>query len=231
MLVVFPVGFDEKFILRALMRKREEIDGLGRGDKLIAVLPKGYREEQRTVNALKAIESIVGPIVGEENIIHLEVPSNGDEMVVTIKRSVEDNMTRDRVVLAVLSGGMRPLVVGTLLALMSLKSTRVIVESDFENLSGHISLELGSFLAPYSRRWAMILCGLMKGKSVRAIAEELGVSPATISNELKKMADYYLVRSERLDGRAPRYQITRAGKTYIKLMGVSCNEAQTPAPL
>jgi len=231
LLVVFPVGFDEKFIVRALMRRREDVDGLIGGDKLIAVLPEGYRDEQRTLNALNAIESIVGPIVGEENIVHLEVPSTGDGMVATIKRNVEDNLTRDRVVLAVLSGGMRPLVVGTLLALMSLKSTRVIVESDFENLSGYISLELGSFLAPPSRRWVMILCGLMKGKSVRTIAEELGVSPATISNELKKMANYYLVKSERPDGRAPRYQITRAGRTYIKLMGASCDETQTPAPL
>lgn len=224
MLVVFPVGFDEKFIVRALMRRREDVDGLIRGDKLIAILPEGYRNEQRTLNALNAIESIIGPIVGEENIIHLEVPSTGDEMVATIKRSVEDNLTRDRVVLAVLSGGMRPLAIGTLLALTGLKSVRVIVESDFENLSGYISLELGSFLAPHSRRWARILCGLMEGKSVRTIAEELGVSPATISNELRKMADYYLIKSERPDGRAPRYQITRAGRTYIKLIGEDCNE-------
>jgi len=126
LLVVFPVGFDEKFIVRALMRRREDVDGLIRGDKLIAVLPEGYRDEQRALNALNAIESIVGPIVGEENIVHLEVPSTGDEMVATIKRSIEDNLTRDRVVLAVLSGGMRPLVVGTLLALMSLKSARFI---------------------------------------------------------------------------------------------------------
>ena len=74
MLVVFPVGFDEKFIIRALIRKRGEIDGLKTGDRLVAILPEGYKKEPRTINALNAIESIVIPIVGEENIIRLEVP-------------------------------------------------------------------------------------------------------------------------------------------------------------
>ena len=224
MLVVFPVGFDEKFIVRALMRKREEIDGLEHGDKLMAILPEGYEKERRTVNALEAIESIALPIVGEGNIIRLEVPLHGDNIVLTIKRGIEDNLTRDRIVLAVLSGGMRPLLVGTILALLSLKEVRAIVESDFENLSGHISLELSPFLAPQSRRWKLILCGLNEGKSVRTIAEELGVSPATISNELKRMGKYHLVRAERPDGRAPKYHITNAGRMYLKLVEGECNE-------
>ncbi|NJE06344.1 CRISPR locus-related DNA-binding protein [Thermococcus sp. M36] len=224
MLVVFPVGFDEKFIVRALMRKREEVDGLEHGDKLVAILPEGYEREQRTINALEAIESIASPIVGKGNIVRLEVSLNGEEIVLAIKRGIEDHLTRDRIVLAVLSGGMRPLLVGTMLALLGLKEARVIVESDFENLSGHISLELGPFLAPQSRRWKLILCGLGEGKSVRTIAEELGVSPATISNELKKMSEYHLIKDERPDGRAPRYHITRAGKTYLRLMGGECDE-------
>ena len=218
MLVVFPVGFDEKFIVRALMRKREGIDGLEKGDKLLAILPEGYRNEKKTVNALEAIENIALPIVGTENTVRLEVPMKGEEIVLAIKGGIEENLTSDRIVLAVLSGGMRPLLVGTLLALLGLKDVRVIVESDFENLSGHISLELGPFLAQKSRRWELILHGLSEGKSVRTIAEELGVSPATISNELKKMSEYHLMKNERPDGRSPRYHITRAGTIYLRLM-------------
>ncbi|WP_010479719.1 CRISPR-associated CARF protein Csa3 [Thermococcus zilligii] len=224
MLVIFPVGFDEKFIVRALMRKREGIDGLEHGDKLMAILPEGYEEERRIVNALEAIEGIALPIVGEGNVIRLEVPLHGENLVLAIKRGIEENMTRDRIVLAVLSGGMRPLLVGTMLALLSLRDARIIVESDFENLSGYISLELSPFLAPQSKRWKLVLCGLAKGKSVRAIAEELGVSPATISNELEKMVNYHLVKAERPDGRAPKYYVTSAGRMYLKLMGGECDE-------
>jgi len=224
LLVIFPVGFDEKFIVRALMRKREGIDGLGHRDRLMAILPQNYERERKTVNALEAIESIASPIVGKENIIRLEVPMKSEEIVLAIKKGIEENLTSDRIVLAALSGGMRPLLVGTLLALLGLKDVRVIVESDFENLAGHISLELGPFLAPKSRRWELILCGLHEGKSVRTIAEEIGVSPATISNELKKMSQYNLVENERPDGRAPRYHITRAGIIYLKLMGGKCDE-------
>ena len=219
MLVVFPVGFDEKFIIRALIRKREEIDGLKTGDRLVAILPEGYKKEPRTINALNAIEGILIPIVGAENIVRLEVPLKDEEIVLTIKREIERNLTRDRVILAVLSGGMRPLIVSTMLALLSLDEVRIIVESDFENLSGHISLELTPFLAPKSRRWVLILKGLCEGKSVRAIAEELGVSPATISNELKKMSGYYLVRPDTLEGKIPRYSVTRAGRIYLMLSG------------
>ncbi len=224
LLVIFPVGFDEKFIVRALVRKRECLDGLEEGDKLVAVVPEDYEREQKTVNAIKAIESIASPIVGEGNIVVLEVPMENEEIALTIERAIEENLTPDGIVLAVLSGGMRPLLVATLLALLGIKDARVIVESDFENLSGHISLELGSFLAPHNRRWEKILCGLLEGKSVRTVARELGVSPATISNELKGMARYHLVRAEKPDGRIPKYFVTRAGKTYLKIMESECIE-------
>lgn len=226
MLVIFPVGFDEKFIVRALVRKREGLGGLGEGDKLIAVVPENYRREQKTVNAVDAIKSIAAPIVGEGNISVLEVPADNEELVLKIKRTIEKNLTQDRTILAVLSGGMRPLIISTLLALLSIKDVRVIVESDFENLSGHVSLELGPFLAPQNRRWEKILCGLLEGKSVRAIAGELGLSPATISNELREMVKYHLVRAEKPDGRTPRYYVTRAGKTYLKITGSECIESK-----
>ncbi|WP_335755166.1 CRISPR-associated CARF protein Csa3 [Thermococcus barossii] len=222
--MVFPVGFDEKFIVRALVRRREGIDGLEPGDRLLAVVPEGYRREQRTVNAIEAIKGITSPVVGEGNVFVLEVPVKGEDMVITIKREIEKRLTDDRLILAVLSGGMRPILVSTLLALLGVKDARVIVESDFENLSGHISLELGPFLAPHNRRWEKILCGLLEGKSVRTVAKELGVSPATVSNELKGMARYHLVRAEKPDGRVPKYLVTRAGKTYLKIVGSECIE-------
>ncbi|BAD84637.1 predicted transcription regulator, containing DNA-binding HTH domain [Thermococcus kodakarensis KOD1] len=224
MLVVFPVGFDERFIIRALVRKREDVDGLEPGDTLLAIVPEGYRSEQRTTNAINAIKNIASPIIGEEHIMILEVPLNGEEIVTRISQAIKDNLTDDRLILAVLSGGMRPLIVSTLLALLNIEDVRVIVESDFENLSGHISLELGLFLAPSNRRWAKIICGFLEGKSVRKISEELGVSPATISNELKEMTKYGLVKAEKLDGRAPRYKATNAGRLYLKIKGENCHE-------
>lgn len=224
MLVIFPVGFDEKFIIRALVRKREGVDGLGPGDRLLAVVPEGYGKEERAVNAINSIKAIASPITGEDNVKILEVPPDGEDMVLKIAQAVRENLTTDRIVLAVLSGGMRPILVSTLLALLSVRDARVIVESDFENLSGHISLELGAFLAPSNRRWVRIICGLLGGKSVRKISEELGVSPATISNELKEMAKYYLVKAEKPDGRAPKYRATKAGKLYLKIKGEECYE-------
>jgi len=224
LLVVFPVGFDEKFIVRALVRKREDHDGLGRGDKLIAVVPEGYEKEQKTVNAINSIKSIASPIVGEENFLILEVPTNNEDIILKIKKAIEKNLTTDRTIIAVLSGGMRPLIVATLLAIIGIKDTRTRVESDFENLSGYISVELGPFLAPYNRRWVKILCGLLEGKSIRAVAKELGVSPATITNELKEITKYHLVKPEQPNMRTPKYLVTPAGKTYLKIMESDCVE-------
>ncbi|MDI3476338.1 MAG: CRISPR-associated protein Csa3 [Thermococcaceae archaeon] len=224
LLVVFPVGFDERFIIRALVRKREDVDGLEPGDTLLAIVPEGYRSEQRTINAINAIKNIASPIIGEDHIVILEVPLEGEEIVTGISQAIKDNLTDDRLILAVLSGGMRPLIVSTLLALLNIEDVRVIVESDFENLSGYISLELGPFLAPPNRRWAKIICGFLGDKSVRKISVELGVSPATISNELKEMAKYGLVKAEKPDGRAPRYRATNAGRLYLKIKGENCYE-------
>ncbi|ASJ10962.1 CRISPR-associated transcriptional regulator Csa3 [Thermococcus sp. P6] len=223
MLVVFPVGFDEKFIIRALVRNREDdVTGLKEGDRLMAILPEGYRKEQRTLSALQSIENIAVPIVGEEGLIRLEVPVDGEDTVLFIKKGLEENMPSDRIVLAVLSGGMRPLLVSTLLALLTLKDARVIVESDFENLSGYISIELGAFLAPRNRRWEHILCGLLRNESVRTISEKVGLSPATVSNELRKMREHHLIKTGKLNERVPRYVITRAGRLYLKLMEAEC---------
>ncbi|HII61233.1 CRISPR-associated CARF protein Csa3 [Pyrococcus horikoshii] len=224
MLVVFPVGFDEKFIIRALVRKREGVNGLEPKDKLLMIVPEDYQREQRTLNAIDSIKNIASPIIGEKNIIILEVPLNGEEMVTRISHAITENITDDRLILAVLSGGMRPFIVSTLLALLTIRDVRVIIESDFENLSGYISLELGTFLAPSKRRWAKIICGLLEGKSVRRISEELGLSPATISYELKEMVKYNLVKPEKPNERTPKYLVTKAGKIYMRLQREKCHK-------
>ncbi|AFK22396.1 CRISPR-associated CARF protein Csa3 [Pyrococcus sp. ST04] len=220
MLAIFPVGFDEKFIIRALMRNQTK-----KGDKLLAVVPKGYEKEEKAVNALRAIRDITVPIVGEENFKVIELlTTNGENMVLEIKNAIEDNLTEDKRIIAILSGGMRPLNVVILLATITVDNTRVKVESDFENLSGFISLELGPFLAPRNIRWINILCGLKTGKSVRKIAEDLGVSPATISRELKDIQRYSLVEEISGKNRPLGYTLTRAGVLYLKLHGGICLE-------
>ncbi|CAB49931.1 CRISPR-associated transcriptional regulator Csa3 [Pyrococcus abyssi] len=215
MLAVFPVGFDEKFIIRALMRNQTK-----EGDRLLAVVPNDYKKEERTVNALRAIKDIAIPLIGEGNFKIIELPTtSGEEMVLKLKSAIENNITEDRRVITILSGGMRPLNVIILLTVITIENVRVKVESDFENLSGFISLELGPFLAPKNVRWINILCRLKAGKSVRRIAEELGVSPATISRELKNLLKYSLVEEISGKNRPLGYVVTKAGTFYLRLHG------------
>ncbi|WP_457754690.1 CRISPR-associated CARF protein Csa3 [Thermococcus sp.] len=220
MLVVFPLGFDEKFIVRALIRNK-----LKKEDKLLAVLPEGYEKEERTITALKNLRGLLKSLTSEDNIIVVEVPlGSGEDMVLTIRKEVLRHLMPDREILAVLSGGMRALTVTTLAALSSLQDVSVRVESDFENLAGFISFDLTPILAPADIRWVRILCGLYRSKSVRKTAEEIGTSPATVSRELQRMMHYNLVRPVRASTQVVRYEITDGGIFYLKLYGDDCTE-------
>ncbi|WP_324735722.1 CRISPR-associated CARF protein Csa3 [Thermococcus sp. SY098] len=220
MLVVFPLGFDEKFIVRALIRNK-----LKKEDKLLAILPEGYEKEERTITALKNLQGLLKSLTSEDSITVVEVPlGSGEDMVLTIRKEVLRHLTPDREILAVLSGGMRALTVTTLAALSSLQDVSVRVESDFENLAGFISFDLTPILAPADIRWVRILCGIYRGKSIRKTAEEIGTSPATVSRELQRMMHYNLVRPVRAITQVVRYEITDGGMFYLKLYGDDCIE-------
>lgn len=45
LLVVFFVGFDERFIIRVLVRKREDVDGFELGDMFLVIVLEGYWSE------------------------------------------------------------------------------------------------------------------------------------------------------------------------------------------
>jgi len=209
MLYVFTIGFDEKFIVRSLVR-----NPVRKNDRVLVVLTQGYEKNDRVINALKSVKGILHNIIPEENfkIVVITPQDETGKSIGKIRQEIEKALTNERRILACLSGGMRPVIVMILLALLTIKNAEIKIESEFENFDGHIEASLNALIAPVKDRWIKILRAIYYGKSVRKAAKELGIAPATVSRELKEMEAYSLVMEEE-----KRYRITEGGILYLQL--------------
>lgn len=203
-LFVATLGFDEKFIIRSLIR-----NGLSIGDSVIIFAPKGYLQDDKSAKAAEAVKEIVAKILPniELRIEEYNLREEFAEEICRI-RSIILSYEFDEII-ACLSGGMRALILGVFSTLLTLNSYRIIIEVEFENLEHYIRIPLNTLKTPYSNRWLTILDYLSSGKSVRAISKSIGLSPATISRIINDMRYYKLVDENN--------QVAESGHFYMKM--------------
>ena len=198
------LGFDEKFVLRFLLRH-----GVGKEDRIIVVLPAGYEENEKASAALENLKSLIAKLIPEGALRVLDVDLSA-EPALSIRRIryviFEQPFEK---VYACLSGGMRALILLVVSALFSLRDVSVSVEVEFENFEGMIEVPLSVLGIPKHERWLRILSLLEEGLGVRAVAGRLGLSPATVSREVKQMSALGLVDSD--------FRLTSEGRFYLML--------------
>ena len=201
---VITLGYDERFAVRFLLRHAVSED-----DVILTVLPSSFRSDEKSVAAFNSLRKLVEWVEPVE--LDLEKPVAS----VAYLSSLIGEKSRGEVQ-ACLSGGMRSVVVITLLALQNLirETSKIVwIEIDFENLSGHIRIPLNAFMIPRNERFLRILEVLVGGdlgrRSIRHLGERTGLPLATAHREVKKMIKMGLLTA--------KLELTEFGRAYFLL--------------
>ena len=81
-MAIFTLGFDEKFALRALIRRN-----IDKNDLIVILTPAG-RRDTRAEKAVSNLISILKQIVGEPRVERIEIPIEDFTKAVSIVRNI-----------------------------------------------------------------------------------------------------------------------------------------------
>ncbi len=178
-------------------------------DLILAILPAGFREDDRSLTAFNNLKKLV------EWVEALELDLSEPVWSVAHLSSILEERARGEIH-ACLSGGMRSVVVITLLALQNLvreTPMRAWIEIDLENLSGYMRIPLNAFLIPRNERFLRILGALIETgsgrRSIRHLVRRTGIPLATAHREVKRMIEMGLLTRE--------LEPTEFGRAYFYL--------------
>lgn len=203
---VMSLGYDEKFAVRFLLRH-----SVKEGDVVLVIVPRGYEGDEKArvaVNNLKKLVEWAEIIEFDHKNPIREIPF--------LKSSIMERTSRSERIYLCLSGGMRIIVVSTLLAAQQLigeVAKEVWIEIDLEDLSGTSTIPLNVFTIPRSERYLKILEVLVRAEkpTTRYVAKETPFSLSTVSREMRKMILLGLITNE--------YRVTEIGKAYLMVHG------------
>ncbi|HWQ18098.1 MAG: CRISPR-associated CARF protein Csa3 [Sulfolobales archaeon] len=206
-MAIFTLGFDEKFALRALIRRN-----IDKNDLIVILTPAG-RRDTRAEKAVNNLISILKQIVGEPRVERIEIPVEDFTKAVSIVRNIILSRP-ERPVYINISGSMRALVIETLGGAL-LSGVDAEIEVEFEDGSHVISFKPSHLCGERIDSLDMrILSEALKGIELAELAEKLGEPKPTIWRRVKKLEERNMITTER-KGRKLRIKTTEKGMLYI----------------
>jgi len=204
--LVATIGFDEKFVIRALIRHQEEIDAF------IGILSKPV--DQRAAQAADNIKGFIERYVrdrGRSLAYRFEEvdPSDPYLAISSLKKLFKQE---DEYILN-LSGGMRALVVETLTAFIASRA-RGVIEIELENFTGRIVIDPRVLTAsPLNAEEERIVAAIRKlGRATyKDIIRETGIPRTTVFKHLSSLRSRGIIAYQR-EGRTTYYTLTEIGK-------------------
>ncbi|MGB9730143.1 MAG: CRISPR-associated CARF protein Csa3 [Thermoprotei archaeon] len=191
-LIIATIGFEEKFTVRMITRH-----GLDKGDKVL--LLTGPPTEKSTIAINLVREFITKYYSKDVTLLVREIPvHNFYDAVHIIKQNIMNEAKGVTNIVVNLSGGMRILIIETLLALTVLSVKNITVEIETEDSSTIITIptEFISMKLPIRKRHIEILQILAQAQepiTIKTIAEELKIDDSTIRRHLLKLRKMRLV--------------------------------------
>jgi len=194
--IIATLGFDERHVIRSMLRI-----GFGGVQKIVLLVPRGGLEE-RAKRALDEISKLAG-LAGVKDISTAEVPIEVfHEAVATIRRIVRDCVRSFGGAVVSLGGGMRALVIETLLAVLTLpiqdkKSVKIVV--DLETSQGSIefpaSIPIDIRLSEVEIRALEYV--INKGRATLGeVSEDLKLARSTAWKALEKLVSIGCLKKE-----------------------------------
>ncbi len=193
--LIATLGFDERHVVRSMLRL-----GFGGVEKIVLLVPRGGVEE-RTKRAIEEIERLAS-IAGVTEIIVEEIPTEDFvDSVATIYGLLKKALSMEREVMVSLGGGLRALVIETLVAVFMLPRKdrdRVEVVSDLETGRGSISFRasLLPFVSPSFSEIEEKILRYLKDRGCRSltdISEGLSIPRSTAWKGIDRLRDMELV--------------------------------------
>jgi CRISPR-associated protein Csa3 len=197
-ILLVTIGFDEKFQIRALMRRFKEID------KVVIV---GYFNEER---AKKALESFIN-VINTAGVSYesLEVnPYSFDDLIVRISKFINKNKGNRLIVN--LSGGMRILILGVILSFI-INYVDAEIEVETEDFKTAVSIRLKDLMPiSLSNDHINILKAIKEGYvSINSLHSYLKIPLSTVWRRVKELKSEGLLTED--------LQLTYRGKLLLKI--------------
>ncbi|MEM4889385.1 MAG: CRISPR-associated CARF protein Csa3, partial [Thermosphaera sp.] len=140
MILIFTLGFDEKFALRTIFRR-----GIKVGDKIIVVMPE--KNDPRAEKAYLMLQQIISNSIPGIPIEKITIPSQDFPRAVSLLRKIALSLLRKngKIVLG-LSGGQRIIILQLLAAFLSVGAREVEIEIESEDSSIVATFPLGMMM-------------------------------------------------------------------------------------
>jgi CRISPR-associated protein Csa3 len=219
MIIAYTFGFEEKYAFRSLLRR-----GLGGSDKVVVLIPSN-RPDEKSEKALFSLDNFVKRYVNGEGVMRYEIDIDDFYVAVTIIAGLFRSWA-ERPIILNLSGGMRLLIVETLVAAIY---CGIPIKVEMETEDGKTYAEFETFdLRPVQLEHldVEILKALSNVKlPLRILAESLHISKPTAWRHVRKLQQLGLVELEGVIDRARSggkilVSITSRANLYLKMSGL-----------
>ncbi|QIW23753.1 CRISPR locus-related DNA-binding protein [Sulfolobus sp. S-194] len=199
MILVVTLGFDEKFQIRALMRRFTDLE------KVIIV---GSFDDERAKKALESFESVLKSAQVNYELVEVD-PHDFYDTIITITRKIINNNKGRRFVLNI-SGGMRILIIEVLFAFI-FSGLEAEVEIESEDFNTVVSFRLSDMYPVHlTQDHLRILMSIKDGyTSVNSIHLRINLSLSTTWRRLKELREMGLIDDEN--------KLTVKGELVIKM--------------
>lgn len=218
MIIAFTFGFDERFAVRAMVRR-----SVSKDDEVAVIVPS-YRLDERGEKALTALNDFVTRYINQEGVKRYEVDIDDFYQAVSSMAEIIRSWTARPIVLN-LSGGMRLLIIEVFTAAV-MSGIPITIEMETEDGKTYTEFKTADIqtyeLEPLD---VEILKLLTRSKmTLKIIADSLNVSRPTAWRHVKKLKDLGLVEIQGLEdgertGRKLVASTTPRSELYLKLIG------------
>jgi len=205
MIFIATLGFDEKFALRAILRR-----GLSNGDKIFVIAPK--RDDPRAEKAYTSLKQMIERLA-QVKIQRIRIDSeNMPKAIAQLRSFLSEIMKSKESVVLNVSGGQRIVIVELLAAALSLGAYDFELEIETEDSSTVVSIPLRIMAKLDTDFTDMKIMEKLydSPKTLGEISLETKVNRSTVWRRLNKLIELGLV--EKSNG---KYKLTDIGKSRI----------------
>ncbi len=194
MILIVTLGFDEKFALRAIMRR-----GIKEGDKLLALLPqKGDPRGEKAFLTLKqTLLNMLPKLEVEKAEINIQDPYGA---ISNLRKVLKSLSLKGEELILNISGGQRLLIIETLAAALSLNLGNLKLELETEDSSLYFTTSLDIMLPMDLDKLDLdILKKIAEKGSVKLtdLLDKIEIPKTTLWRKLNRLAELKLLEKDK----------------------------------